>query len=235
MYVTSILALVVVTTVFSFPLPSIRNKVYPSASTTSTLSITQQQFFHSAKFHHFRIFSSPDNTESEVDQAEETEDGDKTESDDLPTIEEQPVKAVEPPALTPEQLAELELIATYEKDIKSLEQQLASQRNKVRELKAQQFERGKNGYHLVQSQVQEFLRKKDQELKDLISKNKKEVVFKTVSLLDTLNQIPQQVPFTTPREQKMHEDFAVLIRSTRIALTKYGFSEFSPGNKIFIF
>jgi molecular chaperone GrpE (heat shock protein) len=58
-----------------------------------------------------------------------------------------------------------------------------------------------------------------------IEEIKKKVVEKLAPLLENFRAVSTNFPGETERENKMHSDFAVVIKSITIALKKYGYEE----------
>ena len=110
-----------------------------------------------------------------------------------------------------------------------LENTLRSERLMLSKIKNKVSESGKNGYFIVQAQVNEFLKRKDSEQKIRVSANKREFVNKMLPVVDAFREAPKISVAVTEKETKMHQNFGSLNNQILLAFEKFGYTEFSPG------
>lgn len=182
--------------------------------------------------------STNEDNEAEAEDTEEVDPRD----DDL--VHSAPLQAEEESKNDdPHIIAQREL----EKELKSANDLLRKEQSELFDIQEKLFESGKNGYLLVQAQINDFsvslmfhmlgsltkvikfvlcLQKKRQaEQAKKIEEIKKKVVEKIAPLLESFRAVPTNFPAETEREKKMHGDFAVLVKSITIALKKCGYEE----------
>lgn len=129
-------------------------------------------------------------------------------------------------------------ISNYERklaqEVDSLERKLRTERLALSKLKDKISESGKNGYFIVQAQVNEFQKRRDQDQKNRVTRNKREFVEKMLPVLDEFRKAPFINPPETEREQTIHKGFASLLDSLLAVFEKYGYKEYEPevGDKL---
>lgn len=165
-----------------------------------------------------------DDDESYDDDEDEDEEGEETDDAEVganaaDSIETEPV-------LDPQQQA----IANYEqklaKDLENLERKLRTERQSLSKLRDKISESGKNGYFIVQAQVNEFQKRRDKDQKTRVERNKREFVEKMLPVLDEFRAAPNVAPADTEREHTIHTSFASLLDNLLVVFEKYGYKEF---------
>ena len=74
-------------------------------------------------------------------------------------------------------------------------------------------------------------RKRDLEQKNRVIRNKREFVEKMLPVVDAFRKATEEAPPQTEREENMHKSFSSLLTGILNVFDKYGFKEFSPGQK----
>eukprot|EP01038_Epipyxis_sp_PR26KG_P006637 gene6637-9111_t len=131
-----------------------------------------------------------------------------------------------------------EATIAYEKslqlEVNKLESILRTERVQLTKLKDKASESGKNGYFIVQAQVNDFLKRKTVEQKERVQQNKKEFVVKMLPVVDSFRSSREIYPPTTDREENMHKTFEALLTGVLNVFDKFGFKDFEPevGDKL---
>ena len=119
--------------------------------------------------------------------------------------------------------------------IKQIESFITNERSNIIRLKDKISESGKTGFFIVQAQVAEFNKKKEQESKQRIKSNKKEFVLQMLPVIDSFRNAPKISPATTEREHNMHKNFGSLLSNILSVFQKYGYKEFSAGKPYYYY
>jgi molecular chaperone GrpE (heat shock protein) len=145
-----------------------------------------------------------DGEEEEVTEEEEAieEDGETVEGDDseatIENVVETDGNATEAVVgLTPMEQA----VEDYEKklamQLKDAEVRLRSERMLLTKLKDRESESGKNGFFMVQAQVNEFQKRRDSDQKKKVLKNKRDFVEKMLPVVDAFQKAEANAPAST--------------------------------------
>ena len=170
-----------------------------------------------------------DNDESVEDNDETVEENDNTadnsDNDSDDNVENK--EAIEEPVeLTEEEKAIIQKEKEIKNQLELLENELRKSRLDLVRTRDKISESGKNGYFIQQAQVAEFLKKKDIEQKERVSKNKREFVIKMLPVVDLFREAPIKAVANTEREEQMHKNFGSLLTSVLTVFEKYGYKEF---------
>lgn len=125
----------------------------------------------------------------------------------------------------PARATEKKLKQDLQAELTKAESVLRNERIQLSRTKDRISESGKNGFFLVKAQVNDFLRTKDAEQKELVAQKRRDVVLKLLPILDKLRSTPKEIPAETKRETNMHESFNALLRSILIVIERNGYQE----------
>eukprot|EP01039_Chlorochromonas_danica_P008287 gene8287-9137_t len=123
----------------------------------------------------------------------------------------------------PKQIAIAKKEKSLRIELETLEDAIRRDRLELITLKDRLSESGKKGFFLVQAQVNDFLRKKDEQQKQKVAQNKKEFVEKMLPVVELFRSAPSKVPAETEREEKMYKSFGALLESIVNVIEKYGY------------
>ena len=134
--------------------------------------------------------------------------------------------------LTPCQEAVEKCRSQLEKELEFLESVLLCEENLLKFRIDTLSVSGKSGFVYVQTEVAQFLKKKDAEQKNRVIKNKLEFVQKMLPVVDAFRAAPSVAPPSTEREISIHQNFGSLCQSILFVFEKYGYKEFDSGDSI---
>lgn len=112
--------------------------------------------------------------------------------------------------------------------VSELEAKIRTERILLTKSKDKLAESGKNGFFMVQAQVNDFLRKSDIRQKEKVAMNKREFALKILPVIDSFRMAPIVAPATNEKETNMHNAFSSLLTGILGVLNKSGFQEFLP-------
>lgn len=168
---------------------------------------------------------------------------DKSQEVDTPAVEEEDPTA--------KLIAEMESKLTLELEL--LQDSLVVERKNIARTKDKISESGKNGFFIVQAQVNNFQvehllnkiayhhfhlapsqlqRDKEVQQKQRVAKNKKEFVTKMLPVVDGFREAPIVAPASTERGHSIHKNFGALLTGILTVFEKYGFKEYSVGEYV---
>lgn len=175
-----------------------------------------------------RMSSSTDEIEAEEDNYEVDEE--QIDGNDEGNDEEEgngTKEGEEEIVLSPLEKATQMYEAKLEEQLKQAEESLRKERQKLSQAKERESESGKNGFFMIQSQVNEFLKRKDADQKMKVKRNKREFVFKMLPVVDAFRLAKEQAPSVTEKGKNMHKSYESLLDAILLVFDKYGFKEFT--------
>lgn len=134
--------------------------------------------------------------------------------------------------LTPYQEAVKKYQYQLEKELEFVESVLLCEENLLKFRIDTLSVSGKSGFVYVQTEVAQFLKKKENEQKDRVVKNKLEFVQKMLPVVDAFRAAPSVAPPSTEREGSIHQNFGSLCQSILLVFEKNGYKEYDAGNCI---
>lgn len=134
--------------------------------------------------------------------------------------------------LTPYQEAVEKCRSQLEKELEFLESVLLCEENMLKFRIDTLSVSGRSGFVYVQTEVAQFLKKKESEQKNRVMKNKLEFVQKMLPVVDAFRAAPSVAPPSTEREISIHQNFGSLCQSILLVFEKYGYKEYDSGDSI---
>jgi molecular chaperone GrpE len=134
----------------------------------------------------------------------------------------------------PETIARKKFEEQLQSELSKAEILLRNERIQLSKTRDKISESGKNGFFLVKAKVNDFLRSKEAQEKELIAQKRREVVLKLLPILDKFRTIAQEIPAETKRETNMHDSFNACLKSILIVIQRYGYeeTEAAPGDTV---